>query len=562
MAQQINRSSAYLSRNKHSYYFRIRVPVDIRHYLGKKELRYSLKTGYLGKAKSKARRLAGMIQQLFEELREGESGSMELSDQEIQKLVLQHLKKIKADYDKPAPFGPFELPPLESDRELSGLIDSLGERGLTGELKAEMASGDYSKVIDEARSLLAEILPPGDAIDEGSIGFKRLCAGLMRAEIMGIGYYRSRLAGNYGDDLEHAMDQAFPSKDRSQQPSILQLANESQTDTADTLKTILDSYWKTKKGRWGAAAFESYERYQKRLLDHFGKDKPINTISSDDMEKFRDKLKETGNRGKPIADKTVNLHLEFYSGVFNYAIDKNKIDRNPVRSLKFSDKRNQQELNDPFPKEDLVKLFHSKEYRKDSFHHGWNFWLPILLLYTGARLEELCQLYIDEIKVVDDIWVFDIDETRPDQSVKAHEKRYIPLHPFITDELNFIEYAHRLSDQNGRLFPELKPIGKRQRYGHGPSSNWFRPYRIRCGVVAPPRKKTIHSLRHNVSSCLMEQDVQEFVIAMLLGHKHDQITTGRYGKKFEPRMLLEKAVLKLDYGIDLSHLKKSRFVIN
>ena len=59
----------------------------------------------------------------------------------------------------------------------------------------------------------------------------------------------------------------------------------------------------------------------------------------------------------------------------------------------------------------------------------------------------------------------------------------------------------------------------------------------------------------------MVQDVQEFVIAMLLGHKHDQISTGRYGKKLEPDMLMEKAVLKLDYGIDLSHLKKSRFVI-
>ena len=555
MAHTINRSSAYLSRNNHSYCFRIRVPVDIQRYLGKKELRYSLRTGYLGQAKLKARGLASMVQQLFQELRGDALRFMELSDQEIQKLVLRHLDKIKAEYDKPAPFGPFDPPPLESDRDLSGFIDALS--GLIGELQAEMAGGDYSKVIDEARSLLAQ----GDSIDEGSLGFKKLCAGLMRAEIKGIDYHRSRLAGKYGDDLEHSMNQAFPPKDRFQKPNILQLAKESQTDTNDTLKTILDEYWKRKKGGWAAAALESYERYQKRLIDHFGKDKPINTIDYKAMEQFRDKLKETGNRGKPIADKTVNLHLEFYSGVFNHAIQSGRISHNPLGGVKFADKRDQQLLNDPFPKEDLVKLFHSKEYTNDTFINGWMFWLPVLSLYTGARLEELCQLYIDEIKVVDGIWVFDIDETRPDQSVKAHEKRYIPLHPFITDELYFIEYAHSLSDQNGRLFPELKPIGKRQRYGHGPSSNWFRPYKIRCGVVAPPRKKTIHSLRHNVSSSLMEQDVQEFVIAMLLGHKHDQITTGRYGKKFEPRMLLEKAVLKLDYGIDLSHLKKSHWVI-
>jgi len=198
------------------------------------------------------------------------------------------------------------------------------------------------------------------------------------------------------------------------------------------------------------------------------------------------------------------------------------------------------------------------------------FWLPILLLYTGARVEELCQLYIDDIKSIKDIWVLDINETRPDQKVKDHEKRYIPLHPFITDELKFVEYAHSLPDKSGRVFPELKRQGTkskrvggkdRLRYGHYPSTNWFPNYkRKECGIVAAKYKKTIHSFRHNVSSCLMEHDVQEYVIAMFMGHEHDQISTGRYGQKFEPDMLMEKAVKKLDYGIDLSHLKRSKYV--
>ena len=40
MAPQIYRSAAYLSRNKHSYCFRLKVPDDLRRYVGKKELRY------------------------------------------------------------------------------------------------------------------------------------------------------------------------------------------------------------------------------------------------------------------------------------------------------------------------------------------------------------------------------------------------------------------------------------------------------------------------------------------------------------------------------------------
>ena len=60
---------------------------------------------------------------------------------------------------------------------------------------------------------------------------------------------------------------------------------------------------------------------------------------------------------------------------------------------------------------------------------------------------------------------------------------------------------------------------------------------------------------------IVQKDIPEHQIAMLIGHANPNITTGRYGKKFEPKMLLDKVVKKLDYGIDLSHLKNSKYVI-
>ena len=71
MAHQIHRSPAYLSRNQHSYCLRLKVPNDLQCYLNKKELRYSLKTGYLGVAKNRARFIGGNIQMLFKALRRG-----------------------------------------------------------------------------------------------------------------------------------------------------------------------------------------------------------------------------------------------------------------------------------------------------------------------------------------------------------------------------------------------------------------------------------------------------------------------------------------------------------
>jgi hypothetical protein len=38
-------SPSYLIRNRYSYGFRLRVPADLQEYVGKKELRYSLRTG-------------------------------------------------------------------------------------------------------------------------------------------------------------------------------------------------------------------------------------------------------------------------------------------------------------------------------------------------------------------------------------------------------------------------------------------------------------------------------------------------------------------------------------
>ena len=63
MKLRISRSPSYLVKNPFSFCFRINVPKDLQAYVGRKELRYSLKTGYLSDAKHKARIIAGQIQQ-------------------------------------------------------------------------------------------------------------------------------------------------------------------------------------------------------------------------------------------------------------------------------------------------------------------------------------------------------------------------------------------------------------------------------------------------------------------------------------------------------------------
>ena len=553
----IGKSASYLTKNPYGYCFRIKVPKDLFQYVGKKELKYSLKTGRLGTARQKARLIAGKIQWLFMFFQHRGVIVKQLNKDQIQMIISRYVRKMLDKWEIDRVAG-------ASSYSCGGLPDEINEdyhivTGLIEEIEGNLVECRIENVVLKATELLEKA---GIKPDIESIDFRLFCREVQKAELNMYKVERRRMIADYSDDV----DSLFPVDGKNLKQPL------KRSEKPITLKGLVDEYWKRKEGGWGGAAQESYERYAGRLFKHFGQETTVDSITYENMVEFRDKLKETGNKGKPVTIKTVNLHLEYYSGLFNHAKLSRRIAHNPVDGVKFSDRRDQQKLNDPFTKDDLMKLFYSDQYNNDTFNLGWKFWLPILLLFTGARLEELCQLYIDEIKQVDGLWIFDIDETREDQSVKAHEKRYIPLHPLIVDDLNFIKYAHSLPDQGGRLFPELKPIiskpkrpggKKRVRYGHYPSTNWFPPYKEKCGVTSPPRKKTIHSFRHSVSSCLMEHDVQEYVIAMALGHKHPQISTGRYGKKFEPELLMEKAYSKLDFHekIDLSHLKKSKFVI-
>jgi hypothetical protein len=44
-------------------------------------------------------------------------------------------------------------------------------------------------------------------------------------------------------------------------------------------------------------------------------------------------------------------------------------------------------------------------------------------------------------------------------------------------------------------------------------------------------------------------------------HTIDSMAMGRYGKRYTPEILFNEVISKLDCGIDLNHLKKSKFVV-
>jgi integrase len=188
----------------------------------------------------------------------------------------------------------------------------------------------------------------------------------------------------------------------------------------------------------------------------------------------------------------------------------------------------------PFTSEDIQRIFNEDEKHKQRNQY----WIPLLGYYTGARLNELCQLYVDDIKVHDGYWYFDINDNSEDKSLKNESsKRKIPIHKALK-RLGFIDFVEQQKSQGrNRLFTDLKMT--RDGYG-GNASKWFSRHLKKQGVIH--RKKSFHSFRHTLVEELKIARVNPNEIAGLVGHYDAAITTNRYGSGEIPITILDDAI--------------------
>ena len=188
-----------------------------------------------------------------------------------------------------------------------------------------------------------------------------------------------------------------------------------------------------------------------------------------------------------------------------------------------------------FDREDLAKLFGTSEYIKATFPKPYMYWVPLIALYTGARINEIAQLHVADFREIEEIPVISIDDEGDEKRLKTGAaKRLIPVHPELI-RLGLLKYVEQLRQKKAiRLFMELQP----RRDGFGQTvSKWFGRYRERCGVNE--EGKVFHSFRHTVIDGLKQAGEQKEKIAALVGHEDDSVTFGRYGKDYQPRVLLE-----------------------
>ncbi|GIU17454.1 site-specific integrase [Shewanella sp. MBTL60-007] len=244
-----------------------------------------------------------------------------------------------------------------------------------------------------------------------------------------------------------------------------------------------------------------------------------------------------------LAVSTVNKRLTRVSALLQWAAIHYGIS-NPMvgLSIKVSAKVKASKARDALSETKIRQLF--REIPSTTEHKmPYRAWLPRLAAYTGARLGELAQLYIDDFTVIDGYPCIHIRATHPDQSIKtATSERVIPIHPKLI-AMGFLQFVDKQqASGHERLFPELRKISTRG-YSHQ-VSKWFYTFKPKLGWG---ERDTLHGIRHAVATQLKHKEYSSDMVAGLLGHSHGSITFDRYGKEYKIENML-KLVRALDWG--------------
>lgn len=278
---------------------------------------------------------------------------------------------------------------------------------------------------------------------------------------------------------------------------------------------------------------------------------------------YRDLIELKQTHGQPgLSEGEQRKVLETISQIFTWAVAEQDMPSNPATLLgtevvRKAGKRKKKahEQRQRLAPEDLAMVFSAPWFRdgvghrtaQGRFYHyrPYHYWLPILALYCGGRLNELSQLYLSDVVIHEGIHCLDfnlsgedkldIDEgdlaDATDKSLKnISSARVVPLPQRIID-LGLIAYVEKLKALGHvRVFPELL-FDKEKGYGKY-AGKWFNDSFMGKQLGIPRNgQKTFHSMRHNFATALGALHADPNQKSDLMGHKRKGSTTEvRYDK--------------------------------
>ncbi len=273
---------------------------------------------------------------------------------------------------------------------------------------------------------------------------------------------------------------------------------------------------------------------------------------------------------KAISTTTQGQYLNELKGLLNLAVRRKLMSSNPAvhaKPLK-KDTRAPHLKRLPFTLEQLTGFFTSSFYQscapnaKEPYarqDRDWRFWLPLIMLFSGARPNEIAQLRAQDVKQsTGKAWYLDLATVSEDGSsvqVKTESsRRRIPLHDQLL-KCGLLEFVAKRRQHGGEaadLFPTLKPdkYGNRAWYASKRLNDAFLPSAIKVN-----QDQSLYSLRHNVRDALRRGSAPPDALRAIAGWSDgSKQASDYYGDPGNPDFYVD-CVNAIAYdGLDLSFL--------
>lgn len=394
----------------------------------------------------------------------------------------------------------------------------------------------------------------GWQIDPQSETFEHLCRTMLQARLQAYRNELRSLEGKMWDGPD--TDPLFTA--HRPKPTI----------AATTLRELKEKFVGEREDRWSPSTRKNYSIIFRVLEEICGGDTPLSTIDRKFCRDVRTQLsslpsnyqKSAATRGRPIAEAieiankqnmptigpaTINSHLTKLGAVIRFGRDEGWIAGNPMADMEVVDPIDPSDKRDPFTIEQLNQIFACETWKggQDAMvDRPSRYWAPLIALYTGARLTEICGQRVDEMVMEDGIHLFHFAHRPGDRHIKSGKSRKVPVHPHLMalGLWDFVEQARAL--KRDHLFPDVKrdTLGK---WGDH-TTKWFSRQVKMLGLKG--RNLSFHSFRHSFEDALREADLHDTPIGNALTGRWSAGVSKNYGTRYPVKKLYE-AMCRISY---------------
>ena len=218
---------------------------------------------------------------------------------------------------------------------------------------------------------------------------------------------------------------------------------------AKLLSSVMDEFISDRHHDWSVKTKMENEASLRLLLDVIG-DVDVSTISSETARGLRDNLSLLpanlyklhpqmtavqvlqmvldGVDISPMSTTSVNKHLSRFSGLMSHCVKEGHLSVNPTEGISIKQKRRADEERKVYTPDDMKKIV---EHLLLDEGKPERYWLPLIAMLSGLRLDEACQLYTEDVKMIGGVWCFDVNDEGDKKLKNVSSTRIVPVHPSL-----------------------------------------------------------------------------------------------------------------------------------